>query len=383
MLKGAFRKALHILITNTALALRAGSELYVRDVAAGLLKRGHTPIVYSPYLGEVAREIRNLTIPVVDNLALISKRPDLIHGQHHLETMAALLHFPHVPAVFFCHGWLPWEEAPPLFPRILRYVAVDQTCRDRLLYEHAIPEDRILDLLNFVDLQRFKPRGPLPAKPERALVFSNRMVESKGLGAVREACDRAGIKLDVAGFDSGHACAEPEKLLKSYDLVFAKGKSALEALASGTAVILCDTSGTGPMVTTGNLDLLRQLNFGIRTLQDSVSAAVIERELALYNPEDAKEVSRRLRTTVGMETAIDEIVALYQEVFDEYQSNKTDDVAAEGRAAAVYLRGLADHFRIEKINSPTWQLRDRLIRVPVLGSLARSIARKASRPSSS
>src|SRR2546430_4332475 len=32
----------------------------------------------------------------------------------------------------FCHGWLPWEETPPHFPRILRYVAVDHTCRDRL-----------------------------------------------------------------------------------------------------------------------------------------------------------------------------------------------------------------------------------------------------------
>src|SRR5438132_12739991 len=99
--------------------------------------------------------------------------------------MMALLRFPAVPAVYFCHGWAPWVEAPPHFPRIRRYVAVDQTCRDRLVCEHAIPEDRVRVLLNFVDLQRFKPRRPLPARPTRALFFSNYAREDTHLTAVR------------------------------------------------------------------------------------------------------------------------------------------------------------------------------------------------------
>ena len=96
---------LRILITNTALDVRAGSELYVRDLATALLARGHTPIVYSPVLGDVAREIREATIPVVDDLAAIGTAPDVIHGHHHLETLTALLWFPGVPAVSMCHGW--------------------------------------------------------------------------------------------------------------------------------------------------------------------------------------------------------------------------------------------------------------------------------------
>src|ERR1043165_6604223 len=164
--KGACETALRILITNNTLSARAGSELYVRDLASSLLKRGHTPIAYSTNLGEVAKELREITIPVVDDLALISEPPELIHGQHHIETMTALLHFPRVPAVFFCHSWMPWEEIPPRFPLILRYVAVDQTCRDRLIYEHAIPQDRVQVLLNFVDLERFSARAELPARPK-------------------------------------------------------------------------------------------------------------------------------------------------------------------------------------------------------------------------
>jgi Glycosyltransferase Family 4 len=164
------------------------SELYVRDVALALLERGHSPIAYSSLLGEVAEELRAATVPVIDRLDALAVAPDLIHGHHHLETMTALLHFPNVPALSFCHGWLPWEEMPPKFSRISRYVAVDQTCRDRLILEHAIPEQRVRLLLNFVDLKRFKPRAALPQKPKRALVFSNYASEENILPTIRAAC---------------------------------------------------------------------------------------------------------------------------------------------------------------------------------------------------
>jgi len=107
---------MRILITNNTLDFRSGSELYVRDLAIALLKRGHIPIAYSTKLGDIAQEIRAATVPVIDNLDALAAPPDVIHGHHHLDTMTALLRFPGVPAVYFCHGWLPWEETPPRFP---------------------------------------------------------------------------------------------------------------------------------------------------------------------------------------------------------------------------------------------------------------------------
>src|SRR5688572_29405437 len=163
-------RGLRILITNHFLRGRTGSELYVCELATNLLRRGHSPIVYSPQLGHTARELRAATVPVVDNLDAIGSAPDLIHGQHHVETMSALLHFPSTPAVFFCHGWLPFEETPPKHPRILRYVAVDDTCLDRLVSENGIAEERVEVILNSVDLEQFLPRAPLPARPDRKSV---------------------------------------------------------------------------------------------------------------------------------------------------------------------------------------------------------------------
>lgn len=396
---------MRILITNNTLAGRAGTELYVRDLAIALLERGHTPIAYSSLLGEVAQELRAATIPVVDHLDALAVPPDIIHGHHHLETMTALLSFPGVPAVYFCHGWIPWEEAPPQFPRILRYVAVDHTCRDRLLYEHAIPEERVRVLFNFVDLNRFKPRDPLPDRPRRALVFSNNASDHTHLGAIHEACARAGIEVDVIGASAANVCARSEEVLGRYDIVFAKGRSALEALAVGAAVVLCDAAGAGSMVTADELERLRPLNFGIRTLRESVNPDVIAREIARYDTKDAAEVSRRIRAAAGLDAAIDELLALYQEVIEEHKQNAAQDLAAELRTAATYLRRWVpnltaqyhmrnqyeqfklDHDKLrtehDKLraglidiqSSATIRLRNRIVALPILGPLAKSLAK--------
>lgn len=364
---------LRVLITNNALDLRAGTELYVRDLAIGLLERGHTPMAYSTVLGDVAKELRAATVPVANNLDALAVPPDIIHGHHHIEAMTALLHFPGVPAIYLCHGWLPWLESPPLFPRILRYVAVDTPCRDRLLLEHGIPESRIRLLLNFVDLRRFKPRGPLPVGPQRALVFSNTASEVNYVHAVRQACARAGLTLDVVGLRAGTICAQPEAILGRYDIVFARARSALEAMAVGTAVVLCDETGLGPMVTTSELDRLRPLNFGIRALRQPLSSEAITREIARYDPADAMEVSRRIRATAGHDAVIDELVALYGEVMIEHGNAGGRDVDAEGRAAAAYLRRLRTELAANA--EPSLRLPEHAQRIPMLRALALKLTR--------
>jgi hypothetical protein len=340
---GETDRRLRVLITNRILLTRTGTEVYVRDLAASLLRRGHLPIVYSPHLGEMAAEIRAGTVPVVDDLAQVGTPPDIIHGHHGLETLAALLAFPGVPAVAVCHSWLGWADAPLEFPRVARYLAVDHTCRDRLVCEHGLPEDRVHVRLNAIDLAQFQPRGPLPPAPARALVFGN----SAGGGylqAIEAACAARGIAVDVAGYRAGSVLGRPQDVLGRYDLVFAKGKAALEAAAVGTAVVLADVRGVGQMVTTQNVDALRRLNFGMRALRSVPSAEIVAREVARYDPADAAAVSRRIRDTAGHETLVDELLDLYAEVLDE-RAGAVDDPAAELRAAGRYLEGLAGPLR--------------------------------------
>lgn len=349
-----------ILFTNSMLDPRAGSELYLLDLARRLKARGHSLSAFSTRLGEVARALEAEGVEVVDRLDRLSARsapPDLIHGQHHLETMMALLHFPGVPALYVCHGAVPWEEMPPLHPRIRRHVAVDEPTRERLRAALANDpggngEGRIVQILNFVDLDRFRPRPPLPARPRRALALSNRASEGSFLPVLREACLRHGVSLDAAGLDSGRPTDSPESLLPGYDLVFAKARSALEALAVGCAVILCDASGLGPLVTPGEYDRLRPLNFGFRCLDRPHDPEQVAREIARYEPGAAMAVSARVRAEAGIEPAAGRYLRLYEEIVAEARAAGPVDPGAERAAAVAYLRRVRETYPVPSGGGP-------------------------------
>lgn len=304
-------RPISILFTNNTLGMRAGTEHYVRDVALGLLRRGHKPVAFSLLLGEVADELRRATVPVVDDLTRVGEPPDVIHGHHHFETLIAALTFPGTPVVNFCHGWVPWEEMPLHHPAVRRYVAVDEACVDRLVRVEGIAPSRVELLLNFIDLDRFRPRAPLSAGPTRALVLSNSATPANYAGVIVSACRVAGIAVDIVGHAAGNPTSAPETLMASYDLVFAKGRTVLEALAVGCAVVLADAAGAGPLVTPANYDALRARNFGIRELTQPHDVAWYGAQIARYRASDAAAVAARVRTEAGMEPAIDRLLDIY------------------------------------------------------------------------
>jgi glycosyltransferase involved in cell wall biosynthesis len=304
-------RPISVLLTNNALGQRGGSETYVRDVAVALLRRGHRPMAFSLVLGETAADLRAATIPVIDDLARLGDAPDVIHGHHHLETLLATLTFPNTPVVNFCHGWVPWEEMPLHHPAVRRYVAVDEVCVDRLVREEGIAPAQVELLLNFVDLERFQPRPPLPARPARALVLSNAATRDNYGRVIAAACAAAGISLDIVGAASGNAASAPEALLATYDLVFAKGRTALEALAVGCATVLADAAGAGPLVTPADYEGLRARNFGIRALHRAHDAAWYGEQIAQFSARGAADVSARVRSEAGLEPAIDRLLAVY------------------------------------------------------------------------
>jgi hypothetical protein len=194
-------------------------------------------------------------------------------------------------------------------------------------------------LLNFVDTRRFLPRSPLPAKPVRALAFSN---YDTHLPALVESCRRAGLKLDTAGTGAGNPVDRPELILGNYDIIFAKGKSALEAMVVGTAVILCDFAGLGPMVTSKEFEELRPLNFGFQALREPLQPENILRQVARYNPEDATRVRDLVRGQAGLDRATEAFVEIYRDVIDEQRrlpAAEINDFPVIGRLRERMLQG--------------------------------------------
>jgi hypothetical protein len=328
------KRKLRVLFTNTWLLDRGGTELVVYELAVGLKTAGHFPMVYSPQLGRIAEDFRSSGIPVTDNLNHITQAPDIIHGHHHVEAMQALLHFPQACGIYVCHDRTIWRDTPPVFNRILRYVATGLRCRERILNTGHISEGKVVVINNWVQLDRFASRSTLPSKPTRALVFSNYAEPCGFVESVRRACDSSGIALDVIGRFYGNTVDDPGKVLLDYDLVFAIGRSALEAMASGAAVILCGVHGLGPMVTTKEVERLRSWNFGMTCLVSPPGVDSVLHQIQKYDPDDARKVAAYIRQDAAFSSALAQYLQLYENVLCEHESRK----AGYGDEMGDYLR---------------------------------------------
>jgi glycosyl transferase family 4 len=305
--------SLAVLLTNYRLKNRGGTQLVIRDLALALQRAGHRPMVYSPILGEVADEIAAAGILVSDRIDGIPAAPDIIHGQHHVETVEAMLRFPEAPAIYGCNDRIAIADVPPQMPGIRAYAVPDENCRERVALLLRLPPDRIRVIPNWVDTARFAERSPLPDRPRRALIFSNYAAAGGYMEAVEQACRARGVALDTVGHGVGRHSASPEELLPNYDIVFGKARCALEAAAVGCAVVLCDRAGLGPMVRSADLDRLRAWNFGMRLLTDPITPEALSARIAAYDAEDARSVSRRLRTEATLDHALASYLALYRD----------------------------------------------------------------------
>jgi hypothetical protein len=150
-----------------------------------------------------------------------------------------------------------------------------------------------------------------------------------------------GIALDVIGKGFNTTTSKPEEALQVYDIVFAKARCALEAMAVGSAVLLCDFAGLGTMVNCANFSELRKLNFGAGTLLRPLDPRLIAAEINQYDAQEAKRVSERARGEANLAGAVVEWLELYNEVIagNAVLTKRCDESrrAAELAALANYL----------------------------------------------
>src|SRR5262249_720119 len=148
---------------------RSGTEVVTAELATGLAARGHRVSIYSPACGPLAAKLRDQGVPVVDRLEQLQFEPQVRHGHHHIETLAAREYLPHLKGIKVWHDRTGWVETPPAHPRLLRYVAVDANCLERLTREWCVAPTRASIFPNAVDLRRFAVPSGRPNRPQRAL----------------------------------------------------------------------------------------------------------------------------------------------------------------------------------------------------------------------
>jgi hypothetical protein len=329
-----------VLITNYRLNRRGGTQKIVRDLALGLSARSHSVAAYSSVVDDAGNSLSDDGVTIVSDLAELPFQPDIIHAQHNLDAMTAIMAFPKVPAIYCCHGATE-PEKQPLHPRILRYVAITPTMRMRMAAESGIDEASIDVISNAVDLRQFSNTRTPPDQPRRAAVYSSLVGPDSAISlTIAEAAAMVGLELDFRGARAGaRPVHTPETELLDYDIVFAAGKSAIDAMACGCVVIVVGSTGCGELVRTENLERLCLANFSIPMNSPPPQATRILEQIRRYSAADAAETTRRLRTMADFEKYLDRFTALYEQVI-AISRERVDDRLAEQRASANYLRSL-------------------------------------------
>jgi hypothetical protein len=328
---------MNVLITNSRLDGLGGSQSFVRDLGLALQRLGHQVVAYSSDPGTKERLEAQVIIPTCDQLDDLPFRPDIIHGQHHLDAMTVVIGLPGVPAVYHCHGAV-WRESAPTHPRIYHYLAMSRTLGERIMVEANISPKHITAWLNTVDLQRFtQVRQPLN-KPQKALFYNKiHRMDSPTVQAIRTAAERLGIEIDFAGHKFGTAIRQPEVELPAYDIIFASGKSAIDAIACGCAVVVMGRTSCGAMVVPENYERLRQVNFSLPVNSPPPNARQVEAELLRYDAAGTASVTKRLRRDADLDACVVSVVDIYESVIRRHKQTP-ENLAAEVQANLNYLR---------------------------------------------
>ncbi|HEX8743323.1 MAG TPA: hypothetical protein VF712_09320 [Thermoleophilaceae bacterium] len=274
---------MELVLANQSLSDPGGTETYLLTVAEEMLKLGHAVTLHAGEGGAMSElaERRGLEVALAERD--LPSRPDAILTQDGAMPYALADLYPGVPQVFRAASG-HWEIGdPPQLPGIVGTVVV---LNDRLA-EHVrrlgTPPRRVVRLRQPVDTVRYRPAGPLPERPRRVLSLGNYLAAARHR-ALAQALDELGLE-HVAVGRSGVVDPEPLAALASAEIVLAKGRAALDAMACGRAVYVYDTFGTDGWVTPESYPALEADGFAGAATDRVVDPAQLAGELAGYRPE--------------------------------------------------------------------------------------------------
>lgn len=362
-----------VLITNTRLDRRGGSEVIVHNLARHLQERGHTVMAYTGHPNEVRRLLDLDSVPVVNNIRNLNFTPDIIHGQHHLDTMSAVAALPESPALFHSHGGV-WKDVLPFHPRIYKYIAISRFMAERHQIESNLSPSQIEILLNGIDVSNFQTVRELPSHPKKALLYNRIFHPEHALTqTIRNACARHNIELDIIGLAAGNKIDHPEEVLPTYDVVFASGLSAMDAIACGCAVISLGRTSCGNLVTPVNFDHYREANFLTPANASPATTERVSAEIDRFSPTASQAVTRRLRQEADFNLVADRLIKIYESIIAQHETTHPD-FQKESIAFSSYLRTITPLIKVTD-HSLNWETKMPIETFDALGELRSQIAR--------
>jgi hypothetical protein len=211
--------------------------------------------------------------------------------------------------------------------------------------EKRIPETNISSVPNWVDLSRIPAPRPVAAKPNRILVFHSQLPHNRYGDAIRSAAVARGLEVVTSADWTDEQKKNPPQQLIGNDIVFASGRSAIEAAAAGCAVICVSPESSIGWAWPENFSAMRSKNFSPRQGDAKITTDQIAALLADYDSVKSNRLTEMVRQECTLEKATDQLLSIYERIITDW-NNQTRPTAEQERLAMLsYLRGLSTAVR--------------------------------------
>jgi hypothetical protein len=268
-----------LVLANRILIHPGGTEVHLVTIGEQLQRLGHEVVLYAPELGPFADHARRRGLEVRGALRELPERCDVVFAQDGIVAYELAARYPTARSLFRICGDVYDFQLPPQLPGLVDLVVVLSGRYERLARATAVASP-VLRLRVPIDVDRLVPLGPLRERPERAVLLGNYPGRDE---LVRAAWSGAGVEVRRVGFTEQSFAVQ--EAIADADIVVAKSRAALDAMACGRAVYVLDVFGGDGWVTPDLYPAFEADQFAGQATDRVLDSTVVTRDLAAYSPE--------------------------------------------------------------------------------------------------
>jgi hypothetical protein len=346
-----------ILVATHHLFLGAGTETYVRTLVWALANRGHEVVVYSPFPGAVSAEIAASGIPVTDDItSLRHEFFSVAHVHHNIIATQVRATLPQVPIVWVRHGIIPELERPPTFPPEVTLVIAPERARGLV----ASGQRPVSVVPNPIDTSFYAPRRPIRRTPQTAVAITNHL-SAAAWATIGYACNKLDIDVRHVGHPNNNI-SDVRESIDEADLVFAVGRTALEAGSMARAVLIHDHNGCDGWLDHSNYAAAAEFGFsGHRSWHLPTGDELAELIALEYSTEKGREAREVVLQHHALDVVVPELERHYRRAVEIGRKTLPETAALAPTLAeqfAFYQREIrALRAELESVyNSLSWRL---------------------------
>jgi hypothetical protein len=351
---GVFQDPPRIVFATNSLAAAGGTEYWVRDMATFLARLKVPAMVYATRLGPIAEQIAATGIPVTSSVGdVASFRPEIAHLHHarKMQPLVEALRAHDVKFINMIHGVLPILEVPKIHG-IDQYLSVSIATKAHTCLLAGCSWQDVEIVPNFFDEERFHVHAE-SADNKRALLFARNARPSQ-VSELETLLKRHGYGLDWRGHKK-RVLQRPEDELKTYDLVFGSGRSAIEALATGRRVILWQDGTTGPAVIATNLWNCVLSNFALYSsllpycvAESGGTDRWLDQQLSLLDEIKVASLTEEVHAHLSLSHVGQRLLAIYKETLSRVPTHDRHAELERVRQALDQCSRVIHRMHIEK-----------------------------------